>query len=81
MKKLKIVSIALVAMALVACGNKDWVDTVYTYEKAIIELPDGSIVEGEVDSWTDYADADQLQIEIDGVIYLVHASKATLIQE
>ena len=73
--------IVLVAMVLVACGNKDWVDTVFTYDKAIIELPDGSIVEGKVDSWADYADADQLQIEIDGTVYLVHASKVTLIQE
>lgn len=81
MKKMKIVIIAIVAMVLVACGNKDLFDTVYTYDKAILELPDGSIVEGEVDSWTDYADADQLQIEIDGTVYLVHASKATLIQE
>ena len=33
---------------LTGCVNKDMFDTVYTYDRAIIELPTGTIVEGKV---------------------------------
>lgn len=42
-----------------------------------IELPDGAIIEGKVDSWTDYGD-ELLQITIDGTTYLVHAADAVM---
>lgn len=35
-------------------------------------------VEGKVESWRDYEDGDQIQVTIDGVTYLVHASDAVL---
>ena len=41
-------------------------------------LPDGSYVEGPVQSWRDYDDGDQLQVTIDGVTYLTHASNVVL---
>ena len=81
MKKI-IVFIALCAgMTLVGFGNKDWFDTTYKYDKAIIVLQDGTIVQGEVQNWTDYEDGDQLQIQVEGKVYLVHSSNATLIKE
>lgn len=69
----------IVLIALTACGNKDMFDIVYTFDRAIIKLPNGEIVEGKVESWSDFADGDQLQITIDGKIYLVHSSDAVLI--
>ena len=39
---------------------------------------DGSVVEGEVESWRDYDDGDQLQVTINGVTYLTHASNVVL---
>lgn len=66
-------------LALTACGNKDMFDTVYTYDRAIIQLPNGEIVEGKVELWSDYADGDQLQITTNGKTYLVHSSDAVLI--
>ena len=42
-----------------------------------IKLPDGTIIEGKVDNWTDY-EGDQLQITIDGTTYLVHAANAIM---
>ena len=80
----KIIAIALLIgsmTVLVGCGNKDFLDTVYTFNKAIISLPDGEIVEGEVQNWTDYADGDQIQVTIDGIVYLVHSSNITLIND
>lgn len=74
-----VATIAL-AMSLVAC-NKQVVDLTYSYERAIISLPNGEIVDGKVQSWTDYEDGDQIQVKIDGVTYLIHASQVVLISE
>ena len=81
MKKLAIiVSSIVLAVSLTAC-NKQVVDLTYSYERAIISLPNGEIVEGKVQSWTDFEDGDQIQVKIDGVTYLVHASQVVLISE
>ena len=75
-----IVSAIAFAMSLTGC-NKQIVDLTYSYERAIISLPNGEIVDGKVQSWTDYEDGDQIQVKIDGVTYLVHSSKVVLISE
>ena len=81
MKKLAIIVSSIVfAVSLVAC-NKQVVDLTYSYERAIISLPNGEIVEGKVQSWTDFEDGDQIQVKIDGVTYLLHASQIVLISE
>ena len=59
--------------------NRQIFDFTYNFNRAIIRLPDGDIVEGRVDSWMDFEDGDQLQIKIDGVTYLVHSSNCVLI--
>lgn len=59
--------------------NYQLFDTTYTYDKAIIKLPDGEVVKGKVESWKDYEDGDQLQIKIDGKTYLVHSTNCVLI--
>lgn len=81
MKKIIVVIALFVGMTLVGFGNKDWFDTTYKYDKAIIALQDGTIVQGEVQNWTDYEDGDQLQVKVDGKVYLVHSSNVTLIKE
>lgn len=82
MKKIKIIAATLIAaLSLTACGNRQIFDTTYTFDRAVIHLPDGTIVDGKVQSWTDYEDGDQIQVKIDGVTYLVHASDIALINE
>ena len=71
--------IVLLSVCLLAGCNKQLVDLTYSYEYAIIGLPNGQVVEGKVSSWTDYEDGDQLQIRIDGKTYLVHSSNVVLI--
>lgn len=66
------------AGVLAGC-NKQIVDFTYSYEKAILQLPDGTIVEGKVQSWTDYADGDQIQVKINGKQYLIHSEDVVLI--
>ena len=82
MKKLIVLLAAIIALlsaALLSGCNKQMVDLTYSYEYAIIGLPNGEVVEGKVSSWTDYEDGDQLQIRINGKTYLVHSSNVVLI--
>lgn len=65
-------------VGLTGC-NKQLVDLTYAYDYAIISLPNGEVVEGKVQSWTDFEDGDQIQVKIDGVTYLVHSNSAVLI--
>ncbi len=82
MKKTLITLLLLASLLLLtACGNRSLFDTTYTFTRAMIAMPDGSVVEGEVDSWRDYEDGDQLQVTINGVTYLTHASNVVLISD
>lgn len=69
--------VALLAMTMAGC-NYQLIDTTYSYDRAIVQLPDGTIVEGEVDSWKDY-EGDQIQVVIDKTTYLVHSTDVVLI--
>ena len=81
MKKLTaLVSTLILVLALTGC-NKQMVDLTYSYERAILSLPNGEIVEGKVSSWTDFEDGDQIQVRIDGKTYLVHSSNIVLISD
>ena len=71
--------IAVLSVLVLSGCNKQMVDLTYSYEYAIIGLPNGETVEGKVSSWTDFEDGDQLQVKIDGKTYLVHSSKVVLI--
>lgn len=79
MKKILAIMLAMIMMTgLIGCGNQQIFDATYTFDYAIIELPNGEIIEGEVDSWNDY-DGEQLQIVIDGVTYLTHSENVVMI--
>ena len=81
-KKLLAAILALgMALSLAGCGNRQMIDLTYSYKYTIISLPNGEIVEGKVDSWKDFEDGDQLQITVDDVTYLVHATDAVLMTE
>lgn len=71
-------TIILFAAILSGC-NKQLVDLTYSYENAIVCLPNGEVVEGKVSSWTDFADGDQIQVKINGKTYLIHSSNIALI--
>lgn len=77
-----ILVIALGAGVLLLTGcNKQVVDLTYSYNRAILSLPNGEIVEGKVSSWTDFEDGDQIQVKINGTTYLVHSSNIVLISD
>lgn len=62
------------------CGNYQLIDTTWTYNYAIIELPNGEIIEGKVESWNDY-EGEQLQVKINGVTYLTNSFHCVLMQK
>lgn len=79
MKKLSALILTLcLGLSLVGC-NYNLIDLQYDFDKAIIQLPNGEIVEGTVEEWSDY-EGDQLQVEIDNVLYLTHVNNVVLIK-
>ena len=91
MKKKVTVILILVLILLMVAGaailinenfyNRTIIDLTYAYDRAIIQLPNGEIVEGRVESWTDYADGDQVQVKINGKVCLVHSANVALIKD
>ena len=74
------ISVLVTLLTLTGC-NKQMVDLTYSYEYAILSLPNGEVVAGKVSSWTDFEDGDQIQVRIAGKTYLVHSSNIVLISE
>ena len=80
MKKFLMASLAAVLLCSMAGCNRQIIDTTYSFDTAIISLPDGNVIEGKVNSWRDY-DGDQIQVTVDGTTYLTHTSCVVLIKE
>ena len=80
-KRLLAIILALGMVLSMSACNRQMIDLTYSYKYAIISLPNGEIIEGKVDSWRDFEDGDQLQVTVDGVTYLVHATDAVLMTE
>ena len=76
-----ITALTTAATLLTACGNQSLIDTTYRFDKAIINLHNGNIVEGKVQSLKDYDNSDQIQVTINGKTYLTHISNVILIAE
>lgn len=82
MKKFIAILLTLVMLACFAgCGiNKTLVDTVYNYDRAIIQLPNGEVADVKVKTWKDY-DGEQIQIVAeDGTVYLTSSYNCVLIR-
>ena len=81
MKKILLTFMVTLFIGTILTGcNKTIFDTTYEYDYAIICLPDGTIIEGTVEEWCDY-EGEQLQVKIDGNIYLTSSYNCTLINK
>ena len=87
LKKL-IITVVIVALVIVSIVfiwhkvyNRQLIDLTYSYDYAIILMPDGSVVKGKVQSWTDFEDGDQIQVKIDGKTYLTHSMNVVMIKD
>lgn len=74
-----IISVIFIICVLFLSGcNRQIIDIHYSYKYAIISMPDGSIVSGEVDSWRDYSDSDAIQVTINGHTYYTFLDNVVL---
>lgn len=78
---LLVIFLVIILVSCTGCYNKQLFDTTYHYDRAIVKLPNGEIVEGRVISWTDFEDGDSIQVKIDGKMYLTHISNVCLIDD
>lgn len=85
MKKILLVALIFVILilSLTGCnsvvGNMQVFDTTFQFDYAVICLPSGEVIRGEVESWKDYNDSDQLQVKLkNGKTYLTHAANVIL---
>lgn len=80
-----IITVAVAVFIMTGCSasaggyNKQIFDFTYAFDEAIIAMPNGEIVEGKVQSWTDFEDGDQIQVTINDKTYLVHSENVALI--
>ena len=81
MKKFIVIFLAIIVILTMTACNMQVIDTTWSYEKAIIFLPDGSTIEGAVESWKDFDGSDMIQVKIDGEMYLTHSANVILISE
>lgn len=79
MKQLVLVALVTVPM-LAACGNKDILGTTYTFHYATVKLPDGTLIDGKVETWArqDHADTIRVTFEDGKGEYLTHSSNVVL---
>lgn len=78
---LLVIFLVIILVSCTGCYNKQLFDATYHYDRAIVYLPNGEIVEGRVSSWTDFDDGDSIQVKIDGKMYLTHISNVCLIDD
>ena len=62
-------------------GNRQLMDVNYHFDRAILKLPNGEIVEGKLNSWLDFDDSDVIQVKIDGTTYLTSYVNVCLIDD
>jgi hypothetical protein len=61
--------------------NQQVFDTTYKFNKVVICLPNGEIIEGECKSWLDFENSDMIQVKVGDKTYLTHITNVCLISE
>ena len=62
-------------------GNRQLMDMSYHFDRAILKLPNGEVVEGKLNSRLDFDDSDVIQVKIDGKTYLTSYVNVCLIDD
>lgn len=78
MKKLAIILFIISTAIIMTECNKQIVDLTYNYTYGYVELPNGECVEGEISTWKDYDDGDQIQVVINGITYFTDTTRVVL---
>ncbi|MHB9781736.1 lipoprotein [Streptococcus sp. 10F2] len=68
-----------VLVSLSGCGNKDVFSSEYTFDSAQIRMPNGDLIEGEVDKWAHDSDNDNVRVTFkNGKSYYTSSSNVVL---
>lgn len=81
MKKIICILLAVIMIVAMTGCNRQLIDATWSFERAVIFLPDGEKIEGKISSWRDYDTSDMIQVAIDGKQYLTHSSNVILISD
>jgi len=73
-----LIIVIVVIIGISAC-NMNVIDTTWSFDYAYIDLGNGTVVEGKVESWKDWNDSDMVQVKINGKTYYTHGSNVVLI--
>lgn len=83
MKKILLVMMVIAGIIgmtyFVTSCNYQVVDLTYNYNYAYIQLQNGEVIEGRVETWRDYEDGEQIQVQINGITYLTNSFNCTLV--
>ena len=80
-KKILCMALVLVMVFMLAGCNMQLIDTTYKFDRAVVKLADGTVVEGKCESWLDFENSDMVQVKINGKTYLTHITNVTLIAD
>lgn len=72
-----VIALIITGSFFVFNGNRTIIDTKFYYDYAIVQLANGEVIEGKVNSWRDY-EGEQLQLTINGETWLVHSANVSL---
>lgn len=81
----KIIALLIILAAamfiLSACGNRQMIDTTYSFNKAYIKIgSDWKLV--DVKGWRDFDNGDEIQIQdTSGTTYLTHYSNVVMVKD
>ena len=81
MKKILIVATIGLSLLFSGCGNMDFVDWHWTFNKARIKVNDNKWEEVEVKRWHDYDNSDMIAIETKDKVYVTHSANVVLIKD
>ena len=73
-KIVALIAAGVLTIGLTGCGNQQLLDTTYTFDN-------GTVVEGEVQSWKDWENSDTVQVKIGDVTYWTHSSNVVLMTD
>lgn len=84
MKKKLLLALTIIGImvGVTGCaGYNSGIDTTLRFDEAIIQLPNGEVVEGVVQSWFDWTDSDAVQVKINGKTYYTHLANVVMINK
>lgn len=80
---IKVLTALLVVFNLQGCvGNKQIIDTTYSYKYAYVRYGDGTCVKYEIETWSDYSNSDAVSIvTVDGQKIYTHLANVVFVTE